>query len=92
MKIAFDEKTLLTLRKFKSAIEDLSLPYRDIFLLLFFSILEECSFTSKDGQFLRLNCNKKISSPIDAINRKIAQVEEDVRRMKLLSSDILSQE
>ncbi len=88
MKVAFDEQTLLTLRKLKSAIDDLSNPYRDIFLLLFFSILEECSFTSKDGQFLRLNRNKKISSPIDAMNRKIAQVEEDVRRMKLLSSDI----
>ncbi len=88
MKIAFDEETLLTLRKLKSAIEDLSLPYRDIFLLLFFSILEECSFTSKDGQFLRLNRNKKTSSPIDAMNIKIAQVEEDVRRMKLFSSDI----
>lgn len=87
MKIAFNEETLLTLRKLKSAIDDLSLPYRDIFLLLFFSILEECSFTSKDGQFLRLKRDKKTSSPIDAMNRKIAQVEEDVHRMKLLSSD-----
>ena len=87
LKVAFDEQTLLTLRKLKSAIDDLSNPYRDIFLLLFFSILEECSFTSKDGQFLRLKRNKKPSSPIDAMNRKIAQVEEDVRRMKLLSSD-----
>jgi len=88
MKIAFDEKTLLTLRKLKSAIEGLSLPYRDILLLLFFSILEECSFTSKDGQFLRLERDKKTSNPIDAMNRKVAQVEEDVRRMKLFSSDI----
>jgi len=87
MKVAFEEETLLTLRKLKSAIDDLSLPYRDILLLLFFSILEECSFTSKDGQFLRLIRDKKTSSPIDAMNRKIAQVEEDVRRMKLLSSD-----
>ena len=55
MKLAFGTETLLTLRKLKSVIEDLSLPYRDIFLLLFFSILEECSFTSKNGQFLRLD-------------------------------------
>jgi len=88
MKVAFDEQTLLTLRKLKSAIDDLSLPYRDIFLLLFFSILEECSFTSKDGQFLRLERDKKTSNPIDAMKIKIAQVEEDVRRMKLFSSDI----
>ena len=91
MKIAFDEKTLLTLRKLKSAIEGLSLPYRDILLLLFFSILEECSFTSKDGQFLRLERDKKTSNPIDAMNRKIAQVEEDVQRMNLFSSDILNE-
>lgn len=87
MKVAFDEETLLTLRKLKSAIDDLSNPYRDIFLLLFFSILEECSFTSKDGQFLRLNRNKTTSNPIDAMNRKIAQIEEDVHRMKLLPHD-----
>ena len=88
MKVAFDEQTLLTLRKLKSAIDDLSLPYRDILLLLFFSILEECSFTSKDGQFLRLERDKKTSNPIDAMKIKIAQVEEDVRRMNLFSSDI----
>jgi hypothetical protein len=87
MKIAFDEETLITLRKLKSAIEDLPHPYHDIFLLLFFSILEECSFTSKDGQFLRLERDKKTSNPIDAMNIKIAQVEEDVRRMNLFSSD-----
>jgi hypothetical protein len=53
MKIAFNKETLLTLRKIKTTIDNLSAPYHDIFLLLFFSILEECSFTSKDGQFLR---------------------------------------
>ena len=87
MNVAFNDETLLTLRKLKSAIEALSLPYRDILLLLFFSILEECSFTSKDGQFLRLNRNKKTSNPLHAMNRKIAQVEEDVLCMKLFSSD-----
>lgn len=84
MEIAFDEETLLTLRKLKSAISDLPESYRDIFLLLFFSILEECSFTSKDGQFLRLKRNKKTSNPVEAMSRKVAQVEEDVRRIKLL--------
>jgi len=84
MKIAFDEKTLSTLRKLKSTIDDLPDPYRDIFLLLFFSILEECSFTSKDGQFLRLKRNKKTSNPVEAMSRKVAQVEEDVRRIKTL--------
>jgi len=67
MQVAFSEEYLLLLRKLKSAIDSLSEPYRDIFLLLFFSILEECSFTSKDGQFLRLRRNKKVSNPIEAM-------------------------
>lgn len=82
MKVAFDEETLLILRKLKSAIEEFSFPYHNIFLLLFFSILEECSFTAKEGQFLRLKLDKKTSDPIEAISRKVAQVEEDIHRMK----------
>ncbi len=84
MKIAFEGETLLTLRKLKSTIENLSAPYRDIFLLLFFSILEECSFTSKDGQFLRLIQDKKTSDPIEAMSRKVVQAEEDIYSMKIL--------
>jgi len=88
MKVAFNEETFLTLRKLKATIDDLSAPYHDIFLLLFFSILEECSYTSKDGQFLRLERNKNTSEPITAMDRKIAQVEQDIRRMKLLFSGL----
>ena len=84
MQVAFNEKNLLLLRKLKSAIDGLSEPYKDIFLLLFFSILEECSFTSKDGQFLRLKRNKKVSDPIEAMSKKVAQVEEDIHRIKFL--------
>jgi hypothetical protein len=81
MKLAFDEKTLLNLRKLKSAIENLAPPYNSVLLLLFFSILEECSYTSKDGQFLRLERNKETADPIKAMNRKVSQVEEDIGRM-----------
>lgn len=81
MKIAFNDETLSTLRKLKTAIEELDYPYNDIFLLLFFSILEECSFTSKDGQFLRLRQNKKIPEPIKVLNRKVEQAEEDIYRI-----------
>jgi len=88
MKVAFNEETLLTLRKLKSTIDVLPDPYRDIFLLLFFSILEECSFTSKDGQFLRLKRNKRLSNPVEAMSRKVAQVEEDVRRIKMFFSHL----
>ena len=87
MKKSFDEETLSILRKLKSAIDGLSFPFCDILLLLFFSILEECSFTSKDGQFLRLQKNKKISNPIEAMKRKIMEVEEDIRRTKIIFPD-----
>jgi site-specific DNA-methyltransferase (cytosine-N4-specific) len=84
MQVAFKEDILLTLRKLKTSIDSLSFPYCDIFRFIFFSILEECSFTSKDGQFLRLQKdNKKISHPLDAFERKIAQVEEDIHRAKM---------
>jgi len=46
--------------------------------------LEECSFTTKDGQFLRLRPDKKTSDPLEAMQRKIMEAEEDIRRMKLL--------
>ncbi len=88
MQVAFSEENLLLLRKLKSVIDELFEPYKDIFLLLFFSILEECSFTSKDGQFLRLRRDKKVSNPIEALSKKVAQVEEDIRRMKFLYPDL----
>lgn len=84
MQVAFSEQNLLLLRKLKSAIDELPEPCRDIFLFLFFSILEECSFTSKDGQFLRLKRNKRVSNPIEAMSKKVSQVEEDVRRIRFL--------
>ena len=84
MQVAFSEENLLVLRKLKFAIDNLPEPYRDIFLFLLFSILEECSFTSKDGQFLRLKRDEKVSNPIEAMSKKVAQVEEDIRRIKSL--------
>jgi len=88
MKIAFAEKTLIMLRKMKSAIDAQPNPYKDILLLLFFSILDECSLTSKDGQFLRLKPDKETSDPIKAMSRKVSQVEEDIHRLKLLHPNI----
>jgi len=88
IQVAFSKENLLLLRKLKSTIDELSEPYRSIFLLLFFSILEECSFTSKDGQFLRLKQNKKVSNPIEAMSKKVAQVEEDIHRIKFLHPEL----
>lgn len=84
MKVAFDDATLLTLRKIKATIADLPDDLRDMLLLVFFSVLEDCSLTSKDGQFLRLERDKKTADPMTVMGIKVSQVEEDIRRLKLL--------
>jgi len=82
MQVAFPPDTLLMLRKWKTVIDDLTPPLKDIFLLLFFSILEPCSFTSKDGQFLRLVRNKQAASPEEALRRKVNEAEQDIQRVR----------
>ncbi len=82
MNVAFPEATLDKLRQWKGAIDELSNPMRDIFLLLFFSILEETSHTSKDGQFLRLKRDKKLPQVEDALCRKVRQAEQDLSHAK----------
>jgi hypothetical protein len=84
MKVAFPSETLLTLRKWKTVINDLASPLKDIFQLLLLSILEQCSYTSKDGQFLRLLKDKRPADPDDALERKVHDAETDVRLLKEL--------
>jgi len=84
IKVAFNKNSLLMLRRWKSAIETLDYPYRDIFLLLLFSVLEQCSYTSKDGQFLRIRRDKRIISPTTAIYKKVLESETDLKKIKLL--------
>lgn len=91
MQKAFPPANLLALRKWKSAIDSLEEPFHSIFLLLFFSILEPCSYTSKDGQFLRLRRNKRIKEPAEALESKVREAEEDLqRRWAYLKSGALS--
>ena len=78
VKIAFPPDILITLRKLKSAIDKLDTPIRDVMTLLFLSILEGCSYTSKDGQFLRLNRRKNIVEPIKLLENKIYEAEKDL--------------
>ena len=78
MKVAFPPDTLLMLRQWKAAIDDLESPLKNIFLLLFFAIVEPCSYTSKDGQFLRLIRQKKIADPEDALRKKVDEAERDI--------------
>jgi len=82
MKKAFPKDVLLLLRKLKGRIETLDEPYKSVFLLLLLSILDECSFVSKDGQFLRIKRDKPLSDPIDAMQRKVEQVKQDIEWLK----------
>ena len=78
IKISFPEHILKSLRQWKSAIDNLDTPMREVMTLLFLSILEECSYTSKDGQFLRLNHRKNVTEPTNALQNKIYQVEREL--------------
>jgi len=79
IKVAFPEGILYRLRQWKSLIDSLDGVIRDVFLLLFFAILEPCSFTSKDGQFLRLRRDKMVTEPDEALEQKVIQAERDLQ-------------
>ena len=87
MKVAFSPEILLELRRWKSSIDTLDSPLRDVFLLLFFSILEPCSYTSKDGQFLRLVPDKHIVPPAEMLRRQISEAEKDISSLDSLWHD-----
>lgn len=78
MKVAFPAETLHRLRQWKRVIDGLEGTVREVFLLLFLSILEPCSYTSKDGQFLRLRRDKAVANPDEMLAHKIAQAERDL--------------
>lgn len=84
MEKAFNASNLLRLRQWKTIIDSLSEPIRDIFLLLFFAILEVTSHTSKDGQFLRIKRNKRCLYPDDAILDKVSQAMSDLDKIRRL--------
>lgn len=78
VRLAFDEATLKRLTQWKSAIDSLPSPLREVFLLLFFSILEATSYTSNDGQFPRIKRNKVPVHPDIALRDKVADAEMDL--------------
>ncbi|MDW8290986.1 MAG: hypothetical protein RMM06_09690 [Armatimonadota bacterium] len=84
MKVAFPEEVLYRLRQWKRVIDDLEGEQREAFLLLFFAILEPCSFTSKDGQFLRLRGDKPIANPDEMLAYKVMQAEHDLHLVRTM--------
>ncbi len=79
VRLAFPEEIREHLQRWKSAVDTLESPLREAFLLLFLSILEPCSQTAKDGQFLRLRPDKPIPSPDEVLKQQVTRAEEDVR-------------
>lgn len=78
MKVAFEDDILLTLRKMKTAIDGLE-EFRDIFLFLFFSLLEECSRTQKKKRYPRV-LEFKGKDPLEIMKKRVDTVEKDIKR------------
>lgn len=75
--LAFQRDTQAELMFFKEQIEHFPEPYRGFFLLGLLSILEDVSYTSKDGQFLRL-VKKKIPSVSVKLKEKLNRMVDDL--------------
>ncbi len=91
MQKGFADEILLKLQKWKTIIHQLNQPYKNIFILLLLSILEDCSYTAKDGQFLRMNLDKEIIDPTILLQQKVFEAEQDINILKsLLKNKILS--
>jgi hypothetical protein len=84
MKVAYPPDTLHILRQWKTAIEGLDSPLKEAMQLLLLSILEPCSYTSKDGQFLRLLRNKQTAHPTEALEQKVYEAERDIQLVREL--------
>jgi hypothetical protein len=78
MRVAFDSEVLRELRRWKTAILQLPSPVQEAILLLFLSILEPCSYTSKDGQFLRLRREKAPANPTELLRERVLMAEQDI--------------
>jgi hypothetical protein len=76
--LAFSPANLRRLRQWKTVIGRLEQPLRDVFLLLLYAVLEPTSYTSKDGQFLRLDRSRRPVAPDKALERKCSEAEQDL--------------
>ncbi len=84
MKVAFEPDILKRLLQWKAGIMQLSTPMREIMMLLLLSVLEPCSYTSKDGQFLRLRREKQPIFPDVALYERVLAAERDVQAVRAL--------
>ncbi|MDH7486754.1 MAG: DNA methyltransferase [Anaerolineae bacterium] len=78
--LAFSEETQRRLVFYRDAIlERFSPPARDFLLLALLSILEQVSYTSKDGQFLRL-VSRRPKPVEEALREQLHKMITDLRR------------
>lgn len=84
IRLAFSEEQLLKLKRIKGAIDLLHHPCRDVLTMLFLSILEDASYTAKDGQFLRLLKDKPLPSPLDLLTAKVELALKDIELVQSL--------
>lgn len=84
MKVAFEPPVLRRLRQWKTGILGLPSPQQEVMTLLLLSILESCSYTSKDGQFLRLRRDKKPLFPDEALLERVCAAERDLHQIRSL--------
>lgn len=84
MKVAFEAETLKRLRQWKTGILQLPSPQREAMTLLLLSILEPCSYTSKDGQFLRLRRDKQPAFPDAILQERVIAAERDLQAVRSL--------
>jgi DNA modification methylase len=84
MKIAFPENNLRELKKWKTVIAELESPYREILNVLYLSVIEPSSFTSKDGQFLRFLPEKEVGNPTDLLEKRVREAEQDLLALRRL--------
>jgi len=90
MRVAFDSEVLRELRRWKTAILQLPSPVQEAMLLLFLSILEPCSYTSKDGQFLRLSREKTPTNPTELLRERVLMAEQNIKRARMLGWQLQS--
>jgi len=86
IRLAYSEETLPQILFFKEKIlEERDDNIRDFLLLGLLAILESVSYTSKDGQFLRLKPNKRIPPVREVLAEQLNRMYEDLNPPRQLS-------
>jgi DNA modification methylase len=101
---AYPEENKLELQRFLTAIEEESSDIRDVLLFALLCVLDDISYTRKDGQFLRWDYRSgrqhgkrvfdkgKIQSFNDAIVSKLSEIIDDIEDRQFSSTTIIPEQ